>query len=77
MSDEDDNTKPDTDLAGRFDALVMSKEDFNKLLNRTFLRQRDLAANSNFYIKGFDSHKYATLLQAFAEELGLIRISDS
>jgi len=54
----------------------MSQQDFDSMMLRVFSRQADYAANSNFYIKGWDRGKFSTLFQAFAEELGLIEIGE-
>jgi len=54
--------------------IKITQDDFDKLLRRTFNRHFQLCANNNFYIEGFEQHKYGTLLQAFAEELKLVKI---
>ena len=55
-------------------SLVMTEDQRKEFLRNVFYRQNKLAANSNFAITGFDQHRFGSLLQAFAEELGLIKI---
>ena len=72
-----DNKINQSDIDEPINTKTMSQSDFNKLMVNVFARQRRLAGNSNFYIDGFNKHIYSTILQAFAEELGVINIKDT
>lgn len=52
----------------------LTQNEFNHCLHNIIARQNQLAANSNFCITGFDAAKFGSLLQAFAEEFGLVEI---
>jgi len=54
----------------------MTQAQFDEHFYTALKRQRQLTPNSNFHIKGFAIHKYSSLLQAFAEEFGLIKIEE-
>ncbi len=46
-------------------------EDIKTKINKVLNNQKKIAANSNFYVQGFEAHKLEALLIAFAEEFNL------